>query len=291
MIVPIPAGSLLDVLGRGIAQYVSPSWGQPIIVENRAGANGTLGMDACAKSPGDGYTICIPDGNIMTLNPHAYSHLPYDSFGFAPVIHLGDLEQSIVVKGSLPVKSVKELMEYARARPGQVTWGSAGAGSTMHLYLEWFQVKTGVKFNHVPYKGPQELLRAMAAGEVEATNLSTYSVAPFVKEGQLRMLAVVTGKERSQFAGNTPTLAEQGYDLDWRNFVLLVMPKGSPAEAVRRWNGDINRLLTDRGFVDKMMSAQAMTVGGGTPEDLAALLKRKSVLGGELAKLANLKYD
>ena len=130
MIVPIPAGSLLDVLGRGIGQYVAPAWGQPVIVENRAGANGTLGMDACAKSPADGYTICIPDGNIMTLNPHAYSRLPYDPYGFAPVIHLGDLEQSIVIKASLPVNSVKELMEYARARPSQVTWGSAGAGST-----------------------------------------------------------------------------------------------------------------------------------------------------------------
>jgi tripartite-type tricarboxylate transporter receptor subunit TctC len=291
MIVPIPAGSLLDILGRGIAQSISPTWGQPIVVENRAGANGTLGMEACSKSPGDGYTICVPDGNIMTLNPHAYSHLPYDPFEFVPVIHLGDLEQSIVIKASLPVKSVRELMEYARARPGQVTWGSAGAGSTMHLYLEWFQAKTGVKFNHVPYKGPQELVRAMASGEVEATNLSTYSVAPFVKEGKLRMLAVVAGKLRSPYAGDTPSLAEQGYDLDFRNWVLLVMPRGTPMEIARRWNADINRLLADKPFVDKIMTAQAMTVGGGTPEDLTALLKRKMVLGAELAKMANLKYD
>jgi tripartite-type tricarboxylate transporter receptor subunit TctC len=291
MIVPIPAGSLLDIMGRGIGQYVSTAWGQPVIVENRSGANGTIGMEACARSPGDGYTICIPDGNIMTLNPHAYSRLPYDPFEFTPVVHLGDLELSVVVKASMPAKSVKDLMDLARAKPGVVTWGSAGAGSTMHLYLEWFRAKTGVNYNHILYKGPQELVRAMAAGEVEATVLSTYSIAPFVKDGSLRMLAIITGNQRSQYAGNTPSLAEQGYELDFRNWVLLVMPKATPRDYVVRWNTELNKLLKEPAFVDKIMTAQAMTGGGGTPEDLAAVLKRKMALGAELAKLVNLKYD
>jgi tripartite-type tricarboxylate transporter receptor subunit TctC len=291
MIAPIPPGSIVDVTGRAIGQSLAPVLGQPIVVENRVGANGTLGMEACARSPGDGYTICIPDGNIMTLNPFAYTRLPYDPLEFVNIIHIGDLEQSIVVQASMPVKNMKDLIDLARANPGKVTWGSGGAGSTMHLYMEWLHTKTGVRFNHIPYKGPQDLVRAMAAGEVQATNLSTSSVAPLVKEGRLRMIAVVTGKQRSQYAGDTPTFAEQGFELDFRNWLLLNAPKGTPAEVARRWNTEVNKLLADPGFQQKVMASQAMTPGGGSPADLDALLKRKLKVGEELAKMANLKYD
>lgn len=292
MMAPIAPGSIVDVTSRALAQFLSPVLGQPIVVENRVGANGTLGMDACSKSPGDGYTICAPDGNIMTLNPFAYSRLPYDPLEFVNIIHIGDLEQSIVVQSSMPVKGMKDLIDQARANPGKITWGSAGAGSTMHLYMEWLHSKAGmVLFNHIPYKGPQDLARAMAAGEVQVTNLSTSSIAAFVREGKLRMIAVVTGKQRSQYAGNTPSFAEQGFELDFRNWLLLNAPKGTPAEVARRWNLEVNKLLADKGFVDKVMAAQAMTPGGGSSEDLDRLLRAKLKVGAELAKMANLKYD
>ena len=291
MIAPIPAGSIVDVTGRAIGQSLMPALGQPVVVENRVGANGTLGMEACSKSPGDGYTICIPDGNIMTINPFAYTKIPYDPLEFVNIIHIGDLEQSIVVQSSMPVKNMKELIDLARANPSKVTWGSGGAGSTMHLYMEWLHAKTGVRFNHIPYKGPQELVRAMAAGEVQATNLSTSSIAPLVKEGRLRMIAVVTGKTRSQYAGDTPSFAEQGFELDFRNWLLLNAPRGTPVEVARRWNIEVNKLLADPTFVQKVMASQAMTPGGGTPADLDALLKAKLKVGQEMAKIANLKYD
>ena len=292
MFAPIAPGSIVDVTGRALAQFLAPVLGQPIVVENRVGANGTLGMDACAKSPGDGYTVCIPDGNIMTLNPFAYTRLPYDPLEFVSIIHVGDLEQSIVVQSSMPVKTMKDLVDQARANPGKITWGSAGAGSTMHLYMEWLHAKAGTTlFNHIPYKGPQDLARAMAAGEVQVTNLSTSTIAAFVREGKLRMIAVVTGKQRSQYAGNTPSFAEQGFELDFRNWLMLNAPKGTPAEVARRWNTEVNKLLADKSFVDKVMAAQAMTPGGGTPEDLDRLLRVKLKVGAELAKMANLKYD
>jgi len=290
MLVTLPPGSLTDVTARLIAQNISEMWNQPVVVENRVGANGTVGMEACARATPDGYTICMPDGNVMTLNPYAYTKLPYDPLEFTPVIHVAELEQSIVVQSSSPIHNMKELLDYARAKPGQVTWGSAGAGSTMHLYLEWLQTKTGVRFNHVPYKGPAELLRAMTAGEVDVTNLTTGTIAAQVRAGKLRMIAVVTGARRTEFAGDTPTLASQGFELDFRNWLLLVFPKNVPAAAVNRWNTDVNKLLADPAFAQKL-TAQALTPTGGTPQQLAATLEQKRKLASELARLTNLKYD
>jgi len=291
ILVPLPAGSLTDRIGRLLAQPVSQALGQPIIVDNRGGANGTLGMDLCSRSGSDGYTLCMPDGNIMTLNPYAYSRLPYDPLEFVPVIHLLELEQGIVIQASLPVKTMNELIEYARARPGQVTWGSAGAGSTMHLYMEWLHSKTGVRFNHIPYKGPAELNKAMVAGEVQASNLTTGTTAPFVRAGKLRLVAVVTGQQRTPFAGDTPSFASQGFDLDFRNWLALFAPKGVSPDIVRRWNAEMNKALTDKDFISKVTSVESITFTGGTPEDLAVIFERKRKLGGELAKLINLKYD
>jgi tripartite-type tricarboxylate transporter receptor subunit TctC len=291
ILVPLPAGSLTDRMARVVSGSVAQPLGQPIVVENRAGANGVVGMEVCARAPADGYTLCMPDGNIMTLNPFAYSKIPYDPMQFVPVIHFAELEQSIVVQSSLPVKNFNELLAYARARPGQVTWGSAGAGSTMHLYLEWVQAKTGVRFNHIPYKGPAELTQAMAAGEVAVTNLTTATVSPHVKAGKLRYIAIVAGKQRSQFAGDIPSFAEQGFELDFRNWLAFFFPPGTSTEYAKRWNGEINKLIADKAWVAKVTGAEAILLTGGTPEELAATLRAKSKVGAELAKIANLKYD
>ncbi len=291
MIVPSPAGSLSDRVGRLLIIYLSQSFGQPIVAENRTGANGTLAMETCARAAPDGYTVCLTDGNIMTLNPYAYAKLSYDPHNFVPVIHFAELEQLLVVTPALPVKSVRELVEYAGSNPGQVTWGSAGAGSSMHLYLEWIQVKTGARFNHILYKGPAPLVQAIAAGEVQVTSLTTGTAAPLVKAGKLRPIALIAGQRRSAFAGDTPSFAEQGFDLDFRNWLALVFPKGTPVELARRWNEEMNRLLADKRFVDRMLSSESFTLTGGSPEDLAAIIDRKLKIGAELARITKLRYD
>jgi len=291
VIVPLPAGSLTDRIGRILAQPVSAAMGQPIVVDNRGGANGNLGMDVCARAGSDGYTLCMPDGNIMTLNPFAYAKLSYEPLDFVPVIHIAELEQGIVVQAALPINNMKELIDQARARPGQITWGSAGNGSTMHLYLEWIQAKTGVKFNHIPYKGPAELNQAMAAGQVEVSNLTTGTTAPMVRAGKLRRIAVVTGAQRSVFAGDTPSFSAQGFDLDFRNWLLFVAPKGVPNDIVRRWNVELNKALKDSTLIEKVSSVESITFTGGTPEELSKILEQKRRVGAELAKLANLKYE
>ncbi len=290
-IVAFAAGGQSDVVARIVAQKLSERWNQPLVIDNRAGANGSLAMEACSRSAPDGYTVCFTDGNIMTLNPYAYSKLPYDPREFVPVIHFAELEQAILVTASVPVKSVRELVEYAKARPGQVTWGSSGAGSSMHLYLEWIQIKTGARFNHILYKGPAPLVQAIVAGEVQATSLTTGTAAPFIKAGKIKSIAVITGQRRSPFAGDGSTFAEQGFDLDFRNWLALCFPKGTPPELARRWNEEMNKLLADRAFVEKITSSESFTLTGGTPEDMAAIMERKLKIGAELARITHLKYD
>ena len=261
------------------------------MADNRAGANGTIGMAECGRAPTDGYTICMTDGNIMTLNPFAYASLPYDPLAFVPVAHLADLEVQTVAKPSLPIKNLKELIEYAKTRPGEVAWGSAGAGTTMHLIMEWMQAKTGARFNHIPYKGPAQLQAAMAAGEIDVTNLAPATVAGYIKDGKAKPIGVIVGKRRSPFAGDTPTYAEQGFELDFRNWLAIMLPPGTPMEIARRWNTEINKLLADNAFASKFFYGNALTPTGGTPEDLLAIIQVKRKLGAELAKIANLKYE
>jgi tripartite-type tricarboxylate transporter receptor subunit TctC len=291
MIVPFPAGTLPDIIARALNQSLVQTWGQPIIVENRAGANGNIGMDACAKAVPDGYTICFPTGVILSLNPFAYSNMPFDPQELVPVVHVGTLDQAIAASTSLPARSVRELVEYAKSKPGTVTWGSLGSGSTAHLYMEWLRAKTGASFVHVPYKGSPDVMQAMAAGDVMVATLTPTFVMPNVKAGKARVLAVVSGKKRSPLMPDVPTMAEQGYELDFRNWLALYFPRGTPEEFARRWNAEVNKLLADPKIGERYFAPQAVTPAGGSPEDLAAFARAARQAGAELAKIANLKLD
>ncbi len=291
MIMPIPAGSLTDVVGRALANSVGPALGQTVIAENRAGANGTIGMTECARSPADGYTICMTDGNIMTINPYAYAKLPYDPRGFVPVAHLAELEVAFAVKVSLPVNNLKEFLDYARARPGQVTWGTTGAGSTPHLYLSWLSARTGVIFNHIPYKGPAQLQLALMAGEIDSTNMGPANIFKMQAADKVRTIAVSAGKTRSKWLGDTPTFKDQGFDIDFRNWLAIVFPGGTPAALARRWNVEINKVLADKDWVEKVMLASALSPTGGPPEELERILAEKHKLGAEITKIAKLSFE
>ena len=291
MIMPIPAGSLTDVVGRAIAASVSPALGQTVVGENRVGANGTIGMTECARAPADGYTICMTDGNIMTINPYAYATLPYDPKSFVPVAHLAELEVAFAVQAALPINNLKEFLDYARARPGLVTWGTTGAGSTPHLYLSWMSAKTGVTFNHIPYKGPAQLQLALIAGEIDATNMGPANIVKMNAAQKVRIVAVSHGKTRSKWLGDTPSFRDQGFDIDFRNWLAIVFPGGTPTALARRWNVEINKHLADPAWVDKVMTASALSPTGGPPEELERILAEKHKLGAEITKIANLKFQ
>ena len=291
MIMPIPAGSLTDVVGRAVAASVGPALGQTVIGENRVGANGTIGMTECARSAPDGYTVCMTDGNIMTINPYAYATLPYDPKSFVPIAHLAELEVAFAVQSTLPVNNLKEWLDYARARPGQATWGTTGAGSTPHLYLSWMSAKTGVNFNHIPYKGPAQLQLALIAGEIDATNMGPANIVKLNAAGKVRIIAVSHGKTRSKWLGDTPSFRDQGFDIDFRNWLAIVFPGGTPTALARRWNAEINKLLADPAWVDKVMIASALSPTGGPPEELERILAEKHKLGAEITKIANLRFE
>ena len=292
IIVPFPPGGVNDNAARAIGQSMGTTFGQAIVVENRAGANGNIGMEACAKSPPDGYTLCFPTGVILALNPFAYSKMPFEPLELAPVIHVGTLDQALVVNAAVPVNNVRELVEYGRAHPNALSFASLGMGSTAHLYSEWFRAKTGASFVHVPYKGSPQLLQAVVANEVQLSANTPAVAAPFIKAGKLRLLGVVAEKgNRSPLFPNVPTLSEQGYELDFRNWLALYFPAGTPGEIARRWNTEVNRLISDRAWTERFLASQAVTATGGTPEFLQNYLKKNREAARELVKIANLRLD
>jgi len=292
VIVPFPPGGIVDLAARAIAQTLSPTWGQTIVIENRAGANGNIGVEACTRAEPDGYTVCFPAGVIISLNPFAYAKLPFNpQRDLTPVVHVAVIDTSITVSTSVPANSIKELMEMARTKPGSINWGSIGIGSASHLYMEWFQAKTGVKFTHVPYKGSPELIRALVSDEIQVLTNSPGVMLPHVKAGKTRMLAVVSNGERYAPLPQVPTLKEQGYDLDFRNWLAVFLPRNTPEAMVRRWNSEVNRLVKDKAWTDKHFASMALTPTGGSVEDFVAYMKRDLATSAELVKIANLRLD
>lgn len=289
--VTCPAACLPDLLARSIGQQLQDAWGQTIIVDNRAGANGNISMEACAKSPGDGYSICVPAGVIMSINPFAYDKLPFDPLELVPIILLGNLDQAIAVHSSVPARNMTELIALAKAKPGSVNWASLGVGSTSHLYLEWMRVKAGADMVHVPYKGSPQAMQAIVAGEVQVLALTPGIFTPHMAAGKLRVLAVITGSKRLAAMPDVPTLSEQGFDLDFRNWMSFYGPKGTPAEVVRKWNGEVNKLLANKAFTDKNFIPLSVTPAGGTPEEMAAVARVSRVAGEELVRISKLRFE
>ena len=291
MIVASPAGSVPDTLARSLGMPIGDAFGHPVVIENRPGANGNIGMEACSRATPDGYTICMASGAIITLNPFAYAKMPFDVEDLVPVVHVVNFDQAIAVTTSLPVNNIRELIDYAKAKPGALSWASLGNGSTAHLYLEWLQSKSGVRIVHVPYKSSPQALQSVATAETHITTLTPILFAPFVASGKIKVLAVVSGSARTPTMPGVPTFAEQGFDLDFRNWVAFYYQKGVATEPVRRWNAEVNRVLADPAFVQRFLTTLGVSPAGGTPEALAAFAKKGRVTGAELAKIANLKYD
>jgi tripartite-type tricarboxylate transporter receptor subunit TctC len=291
MIISCPPGCLPDILARALNQSISQTLGQAVVVDNISGANGNIALERGVKAAPDGYTISMVSNVAMSLNPFAYDRLAFDPQDLVPVVNVGNLDQAIAVISSVPVKSVRELVDMAKAKPGAVTWASLGAGSTSHLYLEWLSARTGARFLHVPYKGSPQATTAFASGEVMVVALTPGLFTPYVKSGKARVIGVVSGEKRSALMPEVPTLAEQGFDLDFRNWFALFFPKGTPPEPVQRWNTEVNRLLADRAFTDKIFVPNSVTPAGGTPQQLAALAKASRKTGEELARIAKLKFE
>ena len=273
LIVPFPAGGPNDIIGRLVAQKLSETHGQQIVVDNRAGAGGNIGTDLVAKAPPDGYTLLSGGMGSLVMNPIIDRKVPYDPLrDFAPVILMASAPNVLVVHPSLPVRDVKGLIALARAHPGQLNYGSGGVGSTPHLSGALFNALAKVNIVHVPYKGNAPAITDLLGGQVQIAYLGIPPVAPHLHSGKLRPLAV-TSARRSKALPAVPTLIESGvsgYELSpWYG---ILAPAGTPADIVSRLNGAIAKLMHAPDMTEKLsaIGAEAETT---TPQQYSARMK------------------
>jgi tripartite-type tricarboxylate transporter receptor subunit TctC len=290
IIVAYPAGGANDIVARAIGQELAQDLGQAVVIENRSGAAGTIGADAAAKSPPDGYTLFMAAG-AHTLAPSLHAKLPYDIVrDFAPVSLAALGTYLLVVHPSVPAKSVKELIELAKAKPGALNFASSGAGAPPHLAGVMFQKLAGVTLNHVPYRGDTPAINDLMAGHVQLAFLSIQPLIPQVKAGTLRALAITSGK-RSAAVPDLPTVAESGlpgYDIGtWWG---LLAPAETPRPIVDRL-ATAMRKATAEPSVKERFAAGGNVAQSNSPEEFAAMIKSEVGRYRELASAAGVKPE
>ena len=285
MIVGFPPGGGTDVVARVISQKLSEWWGQAVTVENRAGATGTIGADAVAKSPADGYTLIMGHVNSHAIAPNLFAKLPYDPIrDFAAVAYVGYVPNVLAVHPSINVKSVKELVALLKANPGKYNYASSGNGSTQHLAGELFKQLTGTNIVHVPYKGSGDAIKDLLAGVV-AMNFDTMPpVLPHIQAGKLRGLAISTPK-RLPLLPDVPTFVEEGINgFDVANWYGIMAPAGTPREIVQKINLDANKAM-----LVPEVRARLESVGTQMHEQSPA--EFEAYMKSEVAKYAKLIKD
>lgn len=285
---PYPPGGGTDILARAIGQKLSERFGQPVVVENRPGANGTLGAAFVAKAPPDGYTILfVPAG--YAANPSLYRNLPYDQArDFAPVSLLASGPLVLVVHPSLPARSVKELIALAKSRPGEINFGSAGSGSLPHLSGELFSTMSRVKMVHVPYKGAPAAYVDLISGQIHLYFMAALPSLPMLKAGKLRALGV-TSVERSAIAPGVPTIAEAGLPgFDMTNWYGMLVPGATPRQVISRLHQEVAWALNLQELKERL-AGQGMTVVASAPERFAEFLVRETSKYRRIIEAAGIK--
>ena len=275
IVVPFTPGGGTDILARLLGQKLSESWGQPAVVDNRAGASGTLGTAVVAKATADGHTLLIVPA-AYAGNPGLYKRLPYDhARDLAPVCWLASGPLTLVVHPSLPARSIKELIALGRARPGEINFGTSGAGTLPHLSAELFSSMSGIKMVHIPYKGAGAAVTDVLAGRVPIYFMNILQSLQLIKSGRLRALGVTT-PARSPIAPDIPTIAEaglKGYDMT--NWYGMLVPAATPGAAVAKLNAEVVRILKLPELTSRLAD-DGMTVVASTPERFAEFLARET---------------
>ena len=289
-IVPFPPGGGNDILARMLAPKMSESLGQPVVIDNRAGAGGNIGTDLAAKSPPDGYTIVIAS-NQVTMNPALYARLPFDiEKEFAPIALAASVPMVLAVNPSVPANNVKELIALAKADPGKLNYSTPGNGTPQHIAFEVFNHSAGIRIAHVPYKGTGPAIADVIGGQVQATFGTLASLEQHVKAGKLRALAVATPR-RSNAMPSVPTMAESGltgYDVSlWYS---ILAPAGTPAPIVARLSVEVAKALAAPDVRDRLV-AQGFEVSYLNPEQMNDLMKRDIARWSRSLKDVGIKLD
>ena len=291
MIVGFPPGGGTDIVARVISQKLSEWWGQPVTVENRAGATGTIGADVAAKSAPDGYTLIMGHVNSTGIAPNLFAKLPYDPIkDFVAISYVGYVPNVLAVHPSVNVKSVKELVALLKSQPGKFNYASSGNGSTQHLAGEMFKQLTGTSIVHVPYKGSGDAIKDLLAGVV-AMNFDTMPpVLPHIQAGKLRGLAISTPKRLPQLP-DVPTFAEEGIvGFDVANWYGVMAPAGTPRDVVQKLNADINKAMQVP-EVRARLEAVGTQLNEQTSAEFEAYMKAEVVKYAKLIKDTGVRSD
>lgn len=291
LVVPFTPGGSNDVIARVIGQRLGQIWHQPVIVDNKAGAAGSIGTDHVAKAAPDGYKLLITNNNTMSINPVLVPITPYVvARDFAQITQLGVVPVVLVVNANVKAKSVKELIDLAKASPGKLSYASSGSGSPQHLSAELFKSMTGTSIAHIPYKGAAPAITDMLAGQVDLQFGAINSLLPHIRSGKLRALAV-GGTRRAALLADVPTMAEAGLPrYDSEIWLGLAAPAGTPPALIQRINADVAKVLEEPAVKDKL-AEQGIETRPTTPQEMTRLVENDTARWASVIKNAGIKPE
>ena len=291
LVVPVPPGGAADFIARLIGRKLSEVLGQPVVISNRGGASGTIASDNVAKSATDGYTLLLNSITTHGIGPHLYTSLPYDSVkDFTPITLIAKLPLVMTINAEHPMKSVKDVVDFAKANPGKLSFASSGNGGAPHLAGELFQNVTGIKMLHVPYRGSGPAVIDVGAGRVDIMFDAVPSLLSLIQAGKLRPLAAASA-ERNPIVPDVPTFAELGFKgMEISLWYGLEGPAGMPPAIVQRLNAELVKILkTDD--VHQNFAKQGAIASGGTPQEFADFMRAESARWGEVVRTNNIKME
>jgi tripartite-type tricarboxylate transporter receptor subunit TctC len=291
ILVPYAPGGITDIASRIVGAKLTEAWGQQVVVENRPGGNGFIAMTAGAKAAPDGYTLVMVTVGDVAINPAMFKEMPYDvERDLAPIAMVSDAPMVLAAHADAPFKSVAEVIAAAKAQPGRISVATPGNGSVNQIVLEWMALNTGTRFQHIPYKGGAPAAAALAAGDIPLGVLASSSVAPHVKSGRVRVLAVTMGK-RSTLNPEWPTLQQEGVkEVDASNWTALFAPKATPQPVIDKLNTEVVKIL-------KMPDVKERFAGGGvdtipsSAAELDARVKQEAERFRAIVQKANIRPD
>jgi tripartite-type tricarboxylate transporter receptor subunit TctC len=291
MIVPFPPAGSTDISARAVAAKLGERLGQPVVIENRPGAGGNIGSDMAAKAAPDGYTLLVGTVGTHAINASLYSKMPYDHVkDFAPVILLSKTPNVLVVHPALPVSSVRDVINLAKSKPGELTFASSGSGTSIHLSGEMFNAMAGTKMQHVPYKGSGPMLIDLMSGQVNMAFDNLSAAIQHIKAGKLKAIAT-TGSTRAPQLPDLPTISEAGLPgYDSTSWNAIYAPAGTPKEVVERLNKELRAIL-ESAETRKFFAEAGAESGGGSTEDLAAFMRVETKKWAEAVKASGAKVD
>ena len=291
LIVPFPPGGSTDIVGRVVAQKLTEAWGQQVIVDNRGGASGQIGAELAARSPADGYTLVVGHIGTFGVNPSLYPQLRYDAIkDFAPISMVARVPNMLAVHPTVPVNTVKELVDLARAKPGTLNYGSSGSGSNPFLCVEFFKMLTKTDIVHVPYKGTGPMLIDLISGQVSLTINGVPPLLPIVQSKKIKGIAVATEKRLALFP-DLPTIIEAGVPgYEVTQWYGVLAPAKTPASVILKVNKDINAFLARPETASKM-SGEGAIPSGSTPEQFGALIRSEISRWSKVVKATGARPD